>query len=40
MQRRWNPAVLVGVGILALWAGIWLIGYLMGFAGEPESFGK
>ncbi|MFZ5826848.1 MAG: hypothetical protein ACOY94_21360 [Bacillota bacterium] len=40
MRRRWNPALLVGIAILALWVGVWLIGYLMGFSGEPRTFGK
>lgn len=38
MKRSWNPAVVVGVAILALWLGTWLLGYLMGFSGSPETF--
>lgn len=38
MKRTWNPALMVGVAILVLWGGIWLVGYLMGFQGEPSTF--
>lgn len=38
MKRTWNPAVLVGVAILALWFGTWLVGYLMDFSGDPSTF--
>ncbi|MFZ5814057.1 MAG: hypothetical protein ACOY93_01965 [Bacillota bacterium] len=40
MKRTWNPALLVGVAIILLWAGVWLIGYLTGFQGEPRTFFK
>lgn len=39
-KRSWNPALVVAVAIGALWFGTWLIGYLMGFSGEPKTFGK
>jgi len=38
MRTRLNPALVAGVAIAALWVGVWLIGYLMGFSGEPDSF--
>lgn len=38
MKRSLNPAVLAGVAIVALVVGVWLIGYLMGFQGEPSTF--
>lgn len=40
MKRTSNPAVIVGIAVLVLWVGVWLIGYLMGFSGEPNTFGK
>jgi hypothetical protein len=39
-RRNWNPALVVALAMLGLWLGTWLIGYLMGFSGEPETFGK
>ena len=40
-MRRWrNPGLIVAVAIAALWAGVWLVGYLAGFSGEPETFLK
>ncbi len=40
MKKQWNPALLVGVAIVVLWVGVWLIGYLMGFEGNPDTFMK
>lgn len=38
VKAKVNPALLVGVAIAVLWAGVWLVGYLMGFSGDPETF--
>jgi len=33
-ERRWVLPVLVAAAMVALWAGFWLVGYLMGYQ-EP-----
>mgnify|MGYP000223763174 CR=1 FL=1 len=38
MRTRLNPALVMGLAIAAVWAGAWLIGYLAGYSGEPETF--
>jgi hypothetical protein len=40
MKQKWSPALVVGIAILVLWAGVWLVGYLTGFSGQPETFFK
>ncbi|BAD41939.1 hypothetical protein [Symbiobacterium thermophilum] len=40
MRARFNPAVITAVAMVALFAGVWLVGYLAGFSGEPETFLK
>jgi len=38
LKKHWNPALIVGIAIIVLWGGVWLIGYLMGFQGDPDTF--
>ncbi len=38
MRVRLNPGWVVAVAIAVVWAGVWLVGYLAGFSGEPETF--
>jgi hypothetical protein len=34
--KRWGMPVLVAVAMVALWVGIWLVGYLMGYQEVPS----
>lgn len=38
MKAKANPALLMGIAMAALWVIVWLVGYLLGFSGEPDSF--
>ncbi len=40
MRARMNPGVVVAVAMVAFFVGVWLVGYLAGFSGEPETFLK
>lgn len=40
MRARFNPAVITAVAMVAFFAVVWLVGYLAGVSGEPETFLK
>jgi len=38
MRARLSPGLVVAAAMVVFFAGVWLVGYLAGFSGEPETF--